>query len=97
MDAGRLKAVVAEAIEGRGVFGISGHAARRMIERGIPRPAVIATLLRGLAVEGPALDVRGRWRATFWHGATSVEVAVAVSPDPPPRVTVVTVYERRRR
>ena len=57
------------------------HALMRMRQRKISRPQVLACLLRGGLIEGPAIDVKGNWRFTMRYVAAGDTVSVVVALD----------------
>lgn len=55
------------------------QAERRMFERHVSVPEVLAALRRGRIVEGPARDARGHWRCSLAHAQRGRELTVAVA------------------
>ncbi len=83
------------AAEDSNVF-FTRHAERRMFERHVSVPEVLATLRRGRIMEGPARDVRGDWRCSIAHTQRGRELIVAVAlgwdAEQSRQVIVVTVF-----
>lgn len=75
------------------------HAERRMFERHVSVPEVLAALRRGRIVEGPAHDARGHWRCALAHAQRGRELTVAVAlgwdAEQSRQVIVVTVFGER--
>jgi len=55
------------------------HARKRMVERHITDLQVVETLLRGRLIEGPALDIRGNWKATLSRTVAGQNLRVAAA------------------
>lgn len=68
----------------------TGHARRRMAERGILIRQVMTALRMGVIVEGPAQNMRGNWQCTLRRFAAGMEVHVAVAIED--GVLIITVY-----
>ncbi|WHZ20089.1 MAG: hypothetical protein OJF55_002238 [Rhodanobacteraceae bacterium] len=73
------------------------HAIGRMRMRSIQRDQVLEGLRRGTIHEGPALDIKGRWRFTMHHYSAGDELDIVASLDwdaeRSEEVIVVTVFE----
>ncbi|MGH8189846.1 MAG: DUF4258 domain-containing protein [Rhodanobacteraceae bacterium] len=57
------------------------HAIARMRTRSIQRDQVLEGLKRGTIHEGPALDIKGRWRFTMHHYSAGDELDIVASLD----------------
>jgi hypothetical protein len=76
---------------GNVVFSL--HALRRMKQRKVTPQEVMACLLKGLIVEGPAMGVKGDWEVALERFGGGRKLRVAVAIDIPRRLIVITVYD----
>lgn len=83
LSAKRAVEIVKEVLKDSGRVVFLDHAEKRMRQRRITRKQVFNCLDRGVIVEGPALDIRGKWKfdmETFSAG-DNIHIAVAIDTD----------------
>lgn len=73
-----LEIIRAAAADSARVIWLS-HVKQRMRQRRITPKQVISCLLKGVIIEGPALDDKGYWRCRMQRLAAGEEVTVVVS------------------
>jgi hypothetical protein len=69
------------------------HARKRMAQRHISPKAVLACLLKGHIVEGPALGIHGDWEVALNHRNAGRILHVACALQVAKRLVIITVYE----
>lgn len=91
--AAALKIVRVCATDSGRVF-FTHHAEKRMRERKITRPQVLACLRKGKIIEGPSSDIKGRWNCVmeYFSCGERITVVVGVERDDDGYIAIVTVY-----